>query len=80
MIAEAIDTVVTLGWALAVWIVLMAGMGSLALWTVVVTVAVPVNAARRAVAGACAASAALRALGEQPDRYRPSRRPLWAAA
>lgn len=38
MIGEAVDTLVTLGWALAVWIVLMAAVASLALWTVVVTV------------------------------------------
>lgn len=38
MIGEAVDTAVTLGWALAVWIVLLAFVASLALWSVVVVV------------------------------------------
>jgi hypothetical protein len=39
VIAEAVDTVWTLGWALLVWIVLLAATATLALWTVFVTVA-----------------------------------------
>ena len=38
MIAEAIDTVLTLGWALAVWIVLVSLTAALALHTVLVAV------------------------------------------
>ena len=80
MIADAVDTAVTLGWALLVWIVLTAAASVAAVYAVVVAVAAPVNAAREAVAGAVAASTALNALGEQPDRYRPPQRPAWAAA
>lgn len=80
MIGEAVDTAVTLGWALAVWVVLLALTAALALHAVVVAVAVPVGAACRAVTAALAASRALRALGEQPERYRPPQRPAWAAA
>ena len=80
MIADAVDTAVTLGWALLVWIVLTAAVGVAAVYAVVVAVAAPVNAAREALGGAVAASTALRALGEQPERYRPPQRPAWAAA
>ena len=80
MIAEAIDTALTLGWALAAWIVLVSLAAALALHTVLVAVAAPVLAACRAVAGALAAWRAVRALELQPDRYRPRQTPLWAAA
>ena len=80
MIADAVDTAVTLGWALLVWIVLTAAVAVAAVYAVVVAVAAPVNAAREALSGAVAASAALNALGEQPERYRPPQRPTWAAA
>ena len=80
MIGEAVDTAFTLGWALAAWIILTAGVVVLALYAVVAIVAAPVQAARGALSGAVAASRALRALGEQPERYRPPQRPAWAAA
>jgi hypothetical protein len=38
VIAEAVDTLQTLGWALAVWIVLTAGAATLALYAVTVIV------------------------------------------
>lgn len=34
MIAEAIDALFTLGWALLVWILLLSAVGTLAVWTV----------------------------------------------
>jgi len=80
LLVEAIDTVRTLGWALAVWIVLLAITVTLAAYTVVAEVAWPCNAARDALSGALSASRALRALRDRPDRYRPQQRPLWAAA
>lgn len=66
MIAEAIDTVFTIGWALLAWIVLTAAVGVAAVYAVVVAVAAPVNAAREALGGALAASNALDALREHP--------------
>ncbi|WP_406156921.1 hypothetical protein [Streptomyces canus] len=80
MIADAVDTAVTLGWALLAWIVLTAAVGVAAVYAVVVAVAAPVNAAREALSAALAASGALNALREQPERYRPPQRPAWAAA
>lgn len=80
MIAEAVDTLIVLGWALLAWIAVAAGVVTLALWTVAATAWSVVSGACRAVAGALAAERALRALGEQPDRYRPPQRPSWAAA
>ncbi len=80
MIADAVDTLITLGWALAAWIFLCAVFATLALYAAVAAVAVPVGAACRAVAGALAASEALRTLGEQPERYRPRQQLVWAAA
>lgn len=78
MIADAIDTVFTLGWALLAWIVLTAAAATLALYAVVAVVWAPVHAARKALGAAFAASGAVRALGEQPERYRPIQRPSWA--
>lgn len=63
MIADAIDTAITLGWALAAWIVLTAAVGCAAVYAVVVAVWWPCRVAGDAVAGALAASRALRALG-----------------
>jgi hypothetical protein len=80
VIADAVDTAFTLGWALAAWIVLTAAAGCAAVYAVVVAVWWPCRAAGEAVAGALAASRALRALRDRPDRYRPRVRPLWAAA
>ena len=67
MIADAVDTAVTLGWALLVWIVLTAAVGVAAVYAVVVAVATPVNAAREALSGALAASGALRAVRPLPE-------------
>jgi hypothetical protein len=69
VIAEAIDTAVTLGWALAVWIVLLAIAVTLAAYTVVAAMAWPCNAARDALSGALAASRAARALPEHRDAH-----------
>ncbi|MFD4547228.1 hypothetical protein [Streptomyces sp. NPDC058466] len=81
MIAEAVDTATSIGWAIAAWIVLTAAAATLALYTVVVTAAWPCRAAAEAVTAALAASRAVRALHGQPDRYRPSQAraaPQWA--
>ncbi|WP_406170222.1 hypothetical protein OIE52_39020 [Streptomyces canus] len=78
MIADAVDTAVTLGWALLVWIVLMAAVGVAAVYAVVVAVAAPVNAAREALAGAVAASRALNALREHQNAPRALTGPSWA--
>lgn len=90
MIADAVDTAITLGWALAAWIVLTAAVGTLALWTVVVTVWWTVRASVRAARPSCArlsarlrASTPLQALPEVRDAHRgsqgPSRpSPAWA--
>ncbi|WP_405673170.1 hypothetical protein [Streptomyces sp. NBC_01530] len=80
MIAEAVDTAFTLGWALAAWIVLTAAAGVLGLYAVAVGVWAALRPATEAVGRALAASRALRALRAEPDRYRPPRRPAWAAA
>ena len=71
MIGEAIDTALTLGWALAVWIVLTSAAAALALYTVLVTawclVRVTVTAAmgaRRLLRGRVSASQTLRAIPE----------------
>ena len=80
MIAEAVDTVITLGWALVVWIVLTTAAVTAGLYAVVVAVAWPCRTAWEAVAGAVAASRAVYALGARPERYRPPQTPSWAAA
>jgi hypothetical protein len=64
LFVEAIDTVRTLGWALAVWIVLLAVAGVLAVYTLAAAVAWPCETAWRAVTGALAASRAVRTLPE----------------
>lgn len=80
MIAEALEAARLVASALAAWIVVGVVAVTVGLYGVVVAVTVPVHAACTAVAGALAAAGALRALGEQPDRYRPPQRPSWAAA
>jgi hypothetical protein len=72
VIAEAIDTVWTLGWALFVWFVLCAVFATLALYTLAVAVWWPCRAAREGVAGALAASQALRALHVHLGHHRPT--------
>jgi hypothetical protein len=81
VIAEAVDTATSIGWAIAAWITLTAAAATLALYAVVVTAAWPCRAAAEAVTAALAASRALRALHGQPERYRPPQRrtgPQWA--
>ena len=77
MIGEAVDTLITLGWALAVWIVLMALTATVVLYTALTTVLVPPCAAWRAVVAALAAERALQAWQAHPDRYRPRQHPSW---
>lgn len=62
LFVEAVDTIRTLGWALAAWIVLLAVVVTLAAYTVVAAVAWPCTTARDALRGALAASRAVRAL------------------
>lgn len=64
MIGEALDTLITVGWALLAWIALTSAVAALGLWTLMLAVAWPWAVAWRAVSGAVAASRALRALGE----------------
>lgn len=83
MIAEAIDTLFTLGWALLVWIVLLAAVASLALWTVIVTVACACRAVWRGVAAALAAVQRAHAPELLPEPHKPPQAhtrptPAWA--
>jgi putative exporter of polyketide antibiotics len=78
VIADAVDTAITLGWALAAWIVLAAAAACAAVYAVVVAVWWPCHAARDAVAGALAASQALRALSAHTPN--PQRAPQWRTA
>lgn len=55
MIHEAIDTAISLGWALAVWVLLLAATATAALYTVVVTAALAWLAVTRGVAAGLAA-------------------------
>lgn len=52
MIAEAVDAAIAVGWALLVWVVLMAVAATCALYTLVVAVACAVLAVRRGVVAA----------------------------
>lgn len=78
MIADAVDTAFTLGWALLAWIVLTAAAAVTAVYAAVVAVTAPVNAARTALSGALAASGALNALREHQDTPQALTRPSWA--
>jgi hypothetical protein len=84
VIAEAIAAVTALGWALAVWIVLLAATVTAAGYTLTVAVWWPCSTAREAVAGALAASRAVRALRDHPEPQKPAcarvahSRPTWA--
>ena len=78
MIADAVDTVVTLGWALLAWIILTAAVAVAAVYAVVVAVAAPVNAAREALSGALAASGAVNALRERQNTPQALTGPSWA--
>lgn len=84
MIAEAVDTAFTLGWALAVWVLLLAAVATAAVWTLLVMVAVACMAVSRGVRASLAALQHLRA-GREPhgahdvSSARTARsRPAWA--
>lgn len=77
MIGEAVDTAITLGWALAAWIIILTVASGL---TLLLTAWTLPSAACRAVSAALAASRAVRALGQQPDHYQPRETALRAAA
>lgn len=49
MIAEAVDAAIAVGWALLVWVVLLAACAAAALYALVVAVACAVLAVRRGV-------------------------------
>jgi len=84
VIAEAIDTVLALGWALAAWIALTAAVAALALWAAAYLVWVT----GRAVWQACAwlyahesDSKPFRAIPEPREAHKPSgarTAPTWA--
>ena len=83
MIAAAIDAAVSVGWALLVWVVLMAVAATCALYTLVVAVACAVLAVRRGVVAVLSlvqhssGPEAVRAAPEPADaRTRPA--PTWA--
>ncbi|WP_217235431.1 hypothetical protein [Streptomyces sp. AC555_RSS877] len=81
MIAEAIDTVVTLGVALLAWIVLLAAVATLAGWTVVVTVACACRGLWRGVAGVVALVRHSEVPASPPESHKPAdarTRPSWA--
>jgi hypothetical protein len=73
VIAEAIDTVLTLGWALAAWIVLVSLAAALALHAVLAIVWWACRTAWRGVAGARSAVQRLKALIPHPEPRKPSR-------
>lgn len=81
MIAEAVDTALTLGWALLVWIVLLAATATLALWTILVTVAWACRALWRGVTAARALvqrPAVPELLRDAPAAPQAPPRPSWA--
>lgn len=88
MIAEALDTLVTLGWALAVWIILLALVAAVVLHAVVAVVWWVCRAVRRACRGAWWGSVAPQGVPDgsratEPAPVPPQRRtrpsaPTWA--
>lgn len=81
MIGEAVETVITLGWAFLVWIVLLAATATLALWTVIVTAAWACHAAWRGVTAVVALVQHSEAPASPPEPHKPSQprpRPSWA--
>jgi hypothetical protein len=81
VIAEAVDTVLTLGAAFLVWIVLLAATVTLALWTVVVTVAWACRALWRGVAAVRSAVQRPTVPESPPAPHKPAEarlRPSWA--
>ncbi|MYR46770.1 hypothetical protein [Streptomyces sp. SID5910] len=65
MIAEALDTLITLGWTFLAWLLILAAATTAALYTVAVTLIATVRAVRRA-------SRALLRLARTRRRPRPS--------
>lgn len=81
MIAEAVDAAVTLGWALLVWVLLLAFTATAALYTLVVTAALAWLAVTRGVAAGLAALQGSRAPESPPESHEPPRAhtdPSWA--
>lgn len=84
MIAEAVDTAVTLGMALAVWVLLLAAVATAAVWTLLAMVAGACMAVSRGAAAALALVQHLRAEPEPHGAHEASSahtarsRPAWA--
>ena len=55
MIHEAVDAAISLGWALAIWVLLLAAVATAALYAVVVTTVLACMAVTRGVAAGLAA-------------------------
>lgn len=86
MIAEAVDTAAALGWALAVWVLLLAATATAALYAVVVTAALAWLAVTRGIAAGLAAVQRAGVPEVQPeaqdaaDARIADRGPSWARA
>lgn len=89
MIAEAVDAAIAVGWALLVWIVLLAVAATCALYTLVVAVVCAVLAVRRGVVAVLSPvqhSSGGEVVGEAPEppEDRPAlpvrATPAWARA
>lgn len=81
MIGEAIDTALTLGWALAAWIALMSAAAALALYALLTIAWWACRTAWRGVTGARSAVQHLKAVREPQSPQRPARArtaPTWA--
>lgn len=81
LLIEAVDTIRTLGWALVVWIVLLAAVASLALYAVAATVACACRAVWRGVTAALAAVQRLSTPEPPPGPHEPPHAhtaPSWA--
>lgn len=72
MIAEAIDTIVTLGWVLAAWVVILAAVGTITVLGVVAGGAWAIRALRRRHTRPSWAHSPLRARILARHRVRPS--------
>lgn len=71
MIGDAVDTLITLGWAFAVWFLLCAMAATAALYTVAVTIACACRALSRGVAAALAAVQRLKDPEPHPEPHKP---------
>ena len=83
MIAEAIDAAITLGWALAVWVLLLAAAATAAVYALVVAAAFAWLAISRGVAACLAAvqRAGVSEVGPEPQETADARAvPTWARA